>query len=52
LYVTFFSREGIYMKKPIFGWREQKRLHCEAEADAKFEAWKSNKQSAWAAYKS
>ena len=38
---NILSREGVYMKKHLLG----------AEADAKFEAWKNNKQSGLAALK-
>lgn len=47
---NILSREGIYMKKHLLGG-VAKGAFSEADADAKFEAWKSNKQSGLAALK-
>ena len=47
---NILSREGIYMKKHLMGG-VAKGAFTEAEADAKFEAWKNNKQSGLAALK-
>ena len=44
------SREGVYMKKHLLGG-VTKGAFGEAEADAKFEAWKNNKQSGLTALK-
>ena len=44
------SREGVYMKKHLLGG-VAKGAFGEAEAEAKFEAWKNNKQSGLAALK-
>ena len=41
---NILSREGVYLKKHLLGG-VAKGAFGEAEADAKFEAWKSNKQS-------
>ena len=43
-------REGVYMKKHLLGG-VAKGAFGEAEAEAKFEAWKNNKQSGLAALK-
>lgn len=40
---NILSREGVYMKKHLLGG-VKKGAFGEAEAEAKFEAWKSNKQ--------
>ena len=40
---NILSREGVYMKKHLLGG-VAKGAFGEAEAEAKFEAWKSNKQ--------
>ena len=45
---NILSREGIYMKKHLLGG-VTKGAFGEAEAEAKFEAWKSNKESGLAA---
>ena len=45
---NILSREGVYMKKHLLGG-VAKGAFGEAEADAKFEAWKNNKQSGLAA---
>ena len=47
---NILSREGIYMKKHLLGG-VAKGAFGEAEADAKFEAWKNNKQTGLAALK-
>ena len=47
---NILSREGVYMKKHLLGG-VAKGAFGEAEADAKFEAWKNNKQSGLAALK-
>ncbi len=47
---NIFSNEGVYMKKHLLGG-VAKGAFGEAEADAKFEAWKNNKQSGLAALK-
>jgi small subunit ribosomal protein S16 len=47
---NILSREGIYMKKHLLGG-VAKGAFGEAEADAKFEAWKNNKESGLAALK-
>lgn len=47
---NILSREGVYMKKHLLGGIA-KGAFGEAEADAKFEAWKNNKQSGLAALK-
>ena len=47
---NILSREGVYMKKHLLGG-VTKGAFSEAEADAKFEAWKNNKQSGLAALK-
>src|SRR5574344_545915 len=47
---NILSREGVYMKKHLLGG-VAKGAFSEADADAKFEAWKSNKQSGLAALK-
>ena len=47
---NILSREGFYMKKHLLGG-VAKGAFGEAEADAKFEAWKNNKQSGLAALK-
>jgi small subunit ribosomal protein S16 len=44
---NILSREGVYMKKHLLGGV----AFGEAEAEAKFEAWKNNKQSGLAALK-
>lgn len=41
---NILSREGVYMKKHLMGG-VAKGAFGEAEAEAKFEAWKNNKQS-------
>ena len=41
---NILSREGVYMKKHLLGG-VAKGAFSEAEAEAKFEAWKSNKQT-------
>ena len=41
---NILSREGVYMKKHLLGG-VAKGAFGEAEAEAKFEAWKNNKQS-------
>jgi len=48
---NILSREGIYMKKHLLGG-VAKGAFGEAEAEAKFEAWKNNKQSGLAQLKS
>ena len=47
---NILSREGVYMKKHLLGG-VAKGAFGEAEADAKFEAWKNNKQTGRAALK-
>ena len=47
---NILSREGVYMKKHLMGG-VTKGAFGEAEAEAKFEAWKNNKQSGLAALK-
>ena len=47
---NILSREGVYMKKHLLGG-VAKGAFGEAEADAKFEAWKNNKQTGLAALK-
>ena len=47
---NILSREGVYMKKHLLGG-VAKGAFGEAEAEAKFEAWKSNKQSGLATLK-
>ncbi len=47
---NILSREGVYMKKHLLGG-VAKGAFGEAEAEAKFEAWKSNKQNGLAALK-
>lgn len=47
---NILSREGVYMKKHLLGG-VNKGAFGEAEAEAKFEAWKNNKQSGLAALK-
>lgn len=47
---NILSREGIYMKKHLLGG-VTKGAFGEAEAEAKFEAWKNNKQSGLDAFK-
>lgn len=47
---NILSREGVYMKKHLLGG-VAKGAFGEAEAEAKFEAWKNNKQSGLAALK-
>ena len=47
---NILSREGVYMKKHLLGG-VAKGAFGEVEADAKFEAWKNNKQSGLAALK-
>lgn len=47
---NILSREGIYMKKHLLGG-VAKGAFGEAEAEAKFEAWKNNKQSGLTALK-
>ena len=47
---NILSREGVYMKKHLMGG-VAKGAFGEAEADAKFEAWKNNKQSGLVALK-
>ena len=47
---NILSREGVYMKKHLLGG-VAKGAFGEAEADAKFEAWKNNKQTGLAAWK-
>ncbi|WP_321423939.1 30S ribosomal protein S16 [uncultured Bacteroides sp.] len=47
---NILSREGIYMKKHLLGG-VTKGAFGEAEAEAKFEAWKNNKESGLAALK-
>lgn len=47
---NILSREGVYMKKHLLGG-VAKGAFGEAEAEAKFEAWKNNKQSGLAAFK-
>lgn len=47
---NILSREGVYMKKHLMGGI-QKGAFGEAEADAKFEAWKNNKQTGLTALK-
>ncbi len=46
---NILSREGVYMKHLLGG--VAKGAFDEAEAEAKFEAWKNNKQSGLAALK-
>ena len=46
---NILSREGVYMKKHLMGG-VTKGAFGEAEAEAKFEAWKNNKQSGLAAF--
>lgn len=48
---NILSREGIYMKKHLLGG-VAKGAFGEAEAEAKFEAWKNDKQSGLAQLKS
>lgn len=48
---NILSREGIYMKKHLLGG-VAKGAFGEAEAEAKFEAWKNDKQSGLSALKS
>ncbi|MGL5958930.1 MAG: 30S ribosomal protein S16 [Phocaeicola sp.] len=47
---SILSKEGVYMKKHLAGG-VSKGAFTQAEADAKFEAWKSNKQSGLEALK-
>ncbi len=47
---NILSREGVYMKKHLLGG-VTKGAFGEAEAEAKFETWKNNKQSGLAALK-
>ena len=47
---NILSREGVYMKKHLLGG-VTKGAFGEAEAEAKFEAWKNNKQSGLATLK-
>jgi small subunit ribosomal protein S16 len=47
---NILSREGVYMKKHLLGG-VAKGAFGEAEAEAKFEAWKNNKQSGLEALK-
>ena len=47
---NILSREGVYMKKHLLGG-VAKGAFTEAEAEAKFEAWKNNKQSGLATLK-
>jgi len=47
---NILSREGVYMKKHLLGG-VTKGAFGEAEAEAKFEAWKNNKESGLAALK-
>ena len=47
---NILSREGVYMKKHLLGG-VAKGAFGEAEAEAKFEAWKSDKQNGLAAQK-
>jgi small subunit ribosomal protein S16 len=47
---NILSNEGVYMKKHLLGG-VAKGAFNEAEAEAKFEAWKSNKQSGLEAFK-
>ena len=47
---NILSKEGVYMKKHLLGG-VAKSAFTEAEAEAKFEAWKNNKQSGLAALK-
>ena len=47
---NILSREGVYMKKHLLGG-VAKGAFGEAEADAKFEAWKNNKQNGLAQLK-
>jgi len=47
---SILSREGVYMKKHLLGG-VAKGAFGEAEAEAKFEAWKKDKQSGLAALK-
>lgn len=47
---NILSREGVYMKKHLLGGIA-KGAFGEAEADAKFEAWKGNKENGLAALK-
>ena len=47
---NILSREGVYMKKHLLGG-VAKGAFGEAEAEAKFEAWKNNKQSGMSALK-
>ena len=47
---NILSREGVYMKKHLLGG-VTKGAFGEAEAEAKFEDWKNNKQSGLAALK-
>mgnify|MGYP000767305130 CR=1 FL=1 len=47
---NILSKEGVYMKKHLLGG-VAKGAFTEAEAEAKFEAWKSNKQSGLATLK-
>jgi hypothetical protein len=50
LFPAILFREGVYMKKHLLGG-VAKGAFGEAEAEAKFEAWKNNKQSGLAALK-
>jgi small subunit ribosomal protein S16 len=47
---NILSNEGVYMKKHLLGG-VAKGAFGEAEAEAKFEAWKNNKQSGLEAFK-
>lgn len=47
---NILSREGVYMKKHLLGG-VAKGAFDEAQAEAKFNAWKENKQSGLAAFK-
>ena len=47
---NILSSEGVYMKKHLLGG-VKKGAFGEAEAEAKFEAWKNNKQNGLANYK-
>ena len=47
---NILSSEGVYMKKHLLGG-VKKGAFGEAEAEAKFEAWKNNKQTGLANYK-
>ena len=48
---NILSREGVYMKKHLMGGVAKRRIRRSRRPEAKFEAWKNNKQSGLAALK-